>query len=81
MTRKKYLSALSRHSSEAKPKTNLILKLIRETISFLDNKLNKQDVYGINIFKHPQSKNNCWQNGAKIETSKLHYLKSVKINT
>ena len=59
MTRKKYLSALSRHSSEAKPKTNLILKLIRETISFLDNKLNKQDVYGINIFKHPQSKNNC----------------------
>ena len=51
MTQKKYSSSLTRQSSETKPNTKLVL-VSRKPLLFLEfNKLNKQNVYEINLFK------------------------------
>ena len=51
MTRKKYLSSLSRQSSETKPGTKIFL-VSRKLLLYLEfNKPNKQNIYEINLFK------------------------------
>ena len=58
----KYLSCLSRQSSETKPSTELVL-VSRERLLYLEfKKPNKLNVYNINLFEKfnfSQSQNNC----------------------
>ena len=50
MTQKKYSSSLRRQSSETKPNTKLVLG--KKPLLCLEyNKPNKQNIYGINLFK------------------------------
>ena len=77
-------SSLSRQSSETKPSTKSVL-LSQEPLLYLEfNKPNKQNVYEINLFEKfniSQSQNTFdTLIDARNETSKHHFLKSVKIN-
>ena len=49
MTQKKYSSSLRRQSSETKPNTKLVGK--KPLLCLEYNKPNKQNIYGINLFK------------------------------
>ena len=62
MPQKIYSTSLSRQSSETKPSTKLVL-VSQELLLYLQfNKLDKQNVYEINLFEKfniSQSQNNC----------------------
>ena len=76
--RKWYRSSLSRQSSETiKPRTNLVL-VSREPLLYLEcSKPNKQNVSEINVFNNIQLSPLAKQL-LTHETSKHHFLKSVK---
>ena len=85
MPQKIYSSSLSRQLSETKPSTKLVL-VSQEPLLYLEfNNPSKQNVYEINYLK-----NSTFLSlkitvdiliNARNETSKHHFLKSVKINT
>ena len=90
MIQKEYSSSLSPQSSETKPSTKLQLVLIlasEEPLLYLEfNKSNEQNVSETQIyFKNstsPSLKINVGTlTDVRNETSKHHFLKSVKINT
>ena len=88
MTRKKYSSSLSRQSSESKPSIKLVLVTWEPLLYLKFNKLNKQNVYEVNLFKKfnfSKSQNTCWHTDWCLEwnvkTSKHYFLKSVKKNS
>ena len=86
MIQKEYSSSLSPQSSETKTSTKLVLAS-EEPLLYLEfNKSNEQNVSEIQIyFKNstsPSLKINVGTlTDVRNETSKHHFLKSVKINT
>ena len=85
MIQKKFLSCLSRQSSDTKPRTTLVLVSPEPLLYLKFNKPKKQNVSEINLFKifnFLQCQNNCWHTDWCQEWNiKHHFLKLDKIIT